>query len=164
MPQGHDASAMRPASGQSQVADKSRTWPERGRGQFESVDCPWTVRVRCQCVTADCPGRCLYADAANSRTCLRTWTERGQGLFADVDSSRLWTVRCRIRDVDSPSPGHKSLFSRGHVASLPRLLCGHEDLPPGRGNACLILFMMKNTLPPPLQQFVAPLYHCAPTV
>ena len=121
----HDKSSMRTLSGQLRFADTSRTSPDRGRGQSESVDCPRTVRVRCQCLTVDCPDCCLYADADSSRTCLWTWTVRGRDL--SVAGSATWTVRVRM---------DKSLFSRGHAASPPRLLRGHEDLPPGRGNAC----------------------------
>jgi len=41
--------------------------------------------------------------------------------------------------------------------SPPRLIRGNENLPPGRGRACPELNMIRNTLPPLMHQFVAPL-------
>ena len=54
--------------------------------------------------------------------------------------------------------GHGRLAGllRGHSASKPRPLRGLKNLPPGRSKACPVLNMMRNTLPPLLQQFITP--------
>ena len=45
---------------------------------------------------------------------------------------------------------------RGNAACPPRLIRGHQVLRWRRGRACPVLNMMTNTLPPLLQQRVAP--------
>jgi hypothetical protein len=146
--------------GQFFAGPRSRT--ECVRDQFGDVD---SSRLRTGC------GQFKSVAAAGSRTVeaaalLRTRTVRGRaclrGLNADMDSSRTWTVRghglsptesrsriCQVR-------GHAPLTSRGYSACSPRLPRGRRNLAPARGKACPVLNMMRNTLPPLIQQFVAP--------
>jgi len=54
--------------------------------------------------------------------------------------------------------GHELPILRGCSALAPRPDRGLENLPPGRSKACPVLNMMRNTLPPLLHQFLAPLF------
>jgi hypothetical protein len=132
------------------------------RDQFADVD---SSRLRTVC------GQFESVAAAGSRTVesaalLRTRPVRGRaclrGLNVDTDSSRTRTVCVRVlfstesRSRICRARDHEPLTSRGYSACSPRRPRGRRSLAPARGKACPVLNMMRNTLPPLLQQFVAP--------
>ena len=146
--------------GQFVAGPRSRT--DCARDQFGDVD---RSRQRTVC------GQFVAVAAAGSRTVEsaalpRTRPVRGRvclrGLNADTDSSWTRTVFVRAlfpaesRSRICRARGHEPLTSRGCSACPPRLPCGRRSLAPARGKACPVLNMMRNTLPPLLQQFVAP--------
>jgi len=116
-------------------------------GQFESVATAGLRTVEAAALPK--------TQSIRGRACLR-------GMNADTDCSRTWTVRGHIlsptesRSRICPARDHEPLTSRGSSACSPRLLRGRRSLAPARGKACPVLNMMRNTLPPLLQQFVAP--------
>lgn len=116
-------------------------------GQFESVSAAGSRTVEAAALPRTRPVR--------GRACLR-------GLNADMDCSRTRTVCvCVLFSAESRSRicrarGHEPLTSRGYSACPPRLTRGRRSLAPARGKACPVLNMMRNTLPPLLQQLVAP--------
>jgi len=147
------------------------------RGQFVAGPCSRTDCVRDQFADVDSSrlrtgcGQGAAVSAAGSWTVKadslpRLRTVRGRiclrGLNADTDSSRTRTVCVRaLFSTESRSRicrarGHEPLTSRGCPACSPRLPRGRRSLAPARGKACPVLNMMRNTLPPLLQQFVAP--------
>ena len=132
------------------------------RDQFAVVDSSW-LRTVC--------GQSASIAAACSRTinavaCARTWIVRGRdcvrGLNADTESSGTWKVPLRgLSPAESRSRicrvrGHEPHTSRGQSALSTRLLRGRRNLVSTRGRACPVLNMMRNTLPPLLQHFIAP--------
>lgn len=149
-----------PGRGQSFACPRSRI--DRGRDHFADADWPRLRTVF---------GRFVADVVACSRTiksvdCARTWIVRGRvswrGLIMDAHcswtrkvpgrvlcaaESSSWTGRCRV---------HEQLLLRGYSACSPRRIRGHQVLRWRRGSACPVLNMMRNTLPPLLQQLVAP--------
>jgi hypothetical protein len=134
----------------------------RVRDQFGDVDCS---RMRTVC------GQFTSTTVACSRTieaaaCARTWIVRGhdcwRGLNTDADCLRTRTVPVRVLSPAESNPWtgqchvRDRLILRGYSACLPRLIRGHQVLRLRRGRACLVLNMMRNTLPFLLQQLVAP--------
>jgi len=102
--------------------------------------------------------------AARSRT--RTWTGcgrgcgHGQNTVTDWTRKRLWRGCGLVSDWprSRTGQGHGRLAGkwRGHPASQSRPLRGRKILRWRRSKACPVLKMMRNTLPPLLQQFVTP--------
>src|SRR5579883_2590741 len=116
-------------------------------GQFESLASAdsWTAESAALPRTRPVRGRAGVRGLNADTDCSRTWTVRGHVLSPTESRSRI----CRAR-------GHEPRISRGCSACSPRLLRGRRSLAPARGKACPVLNMMRNTLPPLLQQFVAP--------
>ena len=118
-------------------------------GQFVSAAnaCPRTVetvmRSRMRTVCDRACGRGLSAEM----DCSRTRIGCGCGLFVDCSRSRI----CRVR-------GHARSILRGCLAYLPRLIRGRRNLVKPRGNACPLLNMVRNTVPPRLLQLVPPAF------
>ena len=133
-------------------------------------------------------GNFTGADNSSLRTdrghCISAANSRLRSAKA-IDNSRLWTVCCRIRGCGQNSDvacswtrmirihalpwaclcswncrvcGHESSILCGCSALSSRTIRGLENLPPGRSKACPVLNMMRNTLPPLLHQFFAPLF------
>ena len=123
-----------------------------------TVACPRTGREHSamRTRTARGPGHdCgLCADAES----LRTRRVCGRGEFADTVSLRTRRVcgRGEFADADSAWPRQLGWSLRGHRAPFLRLVRGRQNLPAGRGNACLLLNTMSDTVPPLLLQFVPP--------
>lgn len=146
--------------GQCFASPRSRT--DCARDQFGDVDSP---RLRTGC----CQFESVAATSSRTGEAValpRTRPVRGRarlrGLNADMDCSRTRTVCVRVlfttesRSRICRARGHEQLTSRGYSACSPRLPCGRRSLAPARGKACPVLNMMRYTLPPLLQQFVAP--------
>src|ERR1017187_180651 len=125
--------------------DCARMRTGRGHGLFTDTDWTRTFAARTWSRTwTDCGRGCGHGqDTVTDWTRPRSW--RGCGLFSD------WT-RART------GHGHGWLAElwRGHSAFKPRPLRGRKDLRWRRSKACPVLNMMRNALPPLLQQFVAP--------
>ena len=127
------------------VMDCARLRTGRGHGLF--TDTGWTRTF-----------------AARTRS--RTWTDcgrgcgHGQNTVADWTRPRSWRGCGLVSDWTRSRTGHghgqQAGRWRGHSASEPRPLRGLKNLPPGRSKACPVLNMMRNTLPPLLQQFITP--------
>jgi len=130
-----------------QFGDVDSSRLRTGCGQFESVAAAGSRTVEAAALPRTRPVR--------GRACLR-------GLNEDTESSRTRTVCVRVlfpaesRSRICRARGHELLTSRGYSACPPRLSRGRRSLAPARGKACPVLNMMRNTLPPLLQQFVAP--------
>jgi len=116
-----------------------------------------------------------FMSAANSRLrpvkaveSSRMWTAccriRGCGQNSDVDCSRTRMIRVHVLHWDCLCSwncrvcGHEPPILRVRSAPTARPIRGRKNVPNGRGNACLVLNMMRNTLPPLLHQFFAPLF------
>lgn len=147
------------------------------RGWLLASPCSRSVLALCEFVDVDnsrlrsvC-GQSVAVAAASSRTIeaaafprTRTVCERdcGRGLNADTDCSRTRTDCARgLFSTESRSRicrvcGHEPLTLRGYSACSLRPIRGRRSLAPARGKACPVLNMMRNTLPPLLQQLVAP--------
>ncbi len=125
--------------------DCSRLRTGRGHGLFTATGWVRTVTGRPRSRSwIDCGRGCGQGqDMVTDWTQPRSW--RGCGLFASWTRSRT-------------GHGHGWLAGlwRGHSASKPRPLRGRKNLRWRRSKACPVLNMMRNTLPPLLQQFVAP--------
>src|SRR6266571_2144704 len=97
----------------------------------------------------------------------------GRDEFADMDGARLRTVcgqfvsatnACtrtvetvmRSRSWTCQGSGHGTEISRGRSACLPRLIRGRRSLVRSRGNAYIILYTLRKTLPVLLPQLVTP--------
>ena len=123
------------------------------------------------CLRTDC-GHCI--SAANSRLQpvkavenSRMWTvccrTRGCGQNTDVGCSRTRMIRVHVLHWPCPCSwncrvcGHELPILRGSSALTPRPIRGLKNLPPGRSKACPVSNMMRNTVPPLLHQFFAPL-------
>src|SRR6266540_633677 len=135
-----------------------------GREEFADMD---GARLRTVC------GQCMSAANACPRTVetvmrlrMRTVCDRacGRGLSADMDCSRTRINRVRglfptgLRSWTCQGSGHGTEISRGRSACLPRLIRGRRSLVRSRGNACPVLNMVRNTLPPLLLQLVSPAF------
>ena len=154
---GRDAIVTRTFGGFNAVADCPRTRTGYGHGLCAAADWTRTRIVRGHGLVADdlrpghghgrwtgCGRGCGHGqDTVTDWTRPRSW--RGCGLVSD------WT-----RSRTGHGHGRLAGLLRGHSASKPRPLRGLKNLPPGRSKACPVLNMMRNTLPPLLQQFVTP--------
>lgn len=139
-----------------------RSWPNRRQDQFTNMDCSrrWTVWGQFTLAAVAC-SRAIEAVA-----CARTWIVRGhdcrRGLNADIDGLRIWRIHFRVlipvelRPWTGQCHVHKMTILTGYSACPPRLIRGPQVLRWRRGKACPVLNMMRNTLPPLLQQLVPP--------
>ena len=133
-----------------------------GRDEFADMDGARLRTVCGQFVSATNAGPRTVETVMRSR--MRTGCDRacGRGLSADMECSRTRINRVRglfptgLRSWTCQGSGHGTEISRGRSACLPRLIRGRRNLVRSRGNACPVLNMMRNRLPPLLQKFVAP--------
>jgi hypothetical protein len=130
-----------------QFGDVDSSRLRTGCGQFESVAAAGSRTVKAAALPRTQPvgGRTRLRGLNADMDCSRIRAVCGRVLFAAKSSSRI----CRAR-------GNEPLTSRGCSACPPRLSRGRRSLAPARGKACPVLNMMRNTLPPLLQQFVPP--------
>ncbi len=139
-----------------------RSRPNRRQDQFMDAECS---RMR------TCWGQFMLANVACSLVieavaCARTRIVRGhdcwRGLNADTDCLWMWKIHVHvlIPAESSPWTGHCHVHERtiltGYSACSPRLIRGPQVLRWRRGKACPDLNMMRNTLPPLLQQLGPP--------
>ena len=153
---GHDDAAARTVLCLSRFTANLSQQRDCGRGPCETSDCLRTVCDHRQCLFANGCVSCAFGDADCLLPRLMAWTGRDCGLFADTDQPQLRPVLCQSMFADL-------LLSWLRAIHIPWLFCGWSatalrtwNPSARRGNACLVLNMMRNTLPPLLQQLIAP--------
>src|SRR6266702_5496840 len=132
--------------------------------EFVDMDCSRLRTVCGQFVSA--ANACPRTVETVMRSRMRTVCDRacGRGLSADMDCSRTRINRVRglfptgLRSWTCQGSGHGTEISRGRSACLPRLIRGRRSLVRSRGNAYIILNMVRNTVPPRLLQLVTPAF------
>ena len=154
---GRDATVTRTFGGFNAVADCPRTRTGYGHGLCAAADWTRTRIVR---------GHGLDTDDLRPGHGRGRWTDCGRGCGHGQDTVTDWTrprswrgcglVSDWTRSRTGHGHGQQAGRWRGHSASKPRPLRGLKNLPPGRSKACPVLNMMRNTLPPLLQQFITP--------
>ena len=138
--------------------------PSSGSGATENVDGPWLLPVFGRFSTTDQVGWRTTPASIWPQT--RTVRRRGRvcGLCGDTDCSRTWSG-CGDglhRACSGPQMGRvggrRRSISRGRSPDARRRIRGHKNLVDTRGHACPVLNTMRNTTPPLLRQFIAPLF------
>lgn len=139
-------------------------WAILDRESFESVDISRTRTDRGHPETSDkfLPRLVGAAFKSGMRTdschagncglnvavaCLRTRILFARALLRISPRSSNWRV-C----------GHRLMILRARPARTTRPIRGHKNVPNGRGRACLVLNMMRNTLSRLPNQFAAPTF------
>ena len=131
-------------------------------GGFTGVERSWH-RIVCGDLMAfaDAGSRTVTA-VTSSRMRAVCDPARWHELNVNMDCSRARITRlCGLRGGCLSSwisrvCGHEQFIFRRLPLPSPRPIRGHKNLPPGRGRACLVLNMVRNTLPPSLFQFALP--------